>query len=353
MPSTNRSPSRLIMACTVLVATISFAAYRIAVTSTPEPVSEDAAGPGIGRVETLRGNPPPIEQILHDFDLTDLSIPAGQITRLLPADRIPALTDPPTTPAQDVDFLLPSDRVVLVTIDSERLAVPLKVVAWHEIINTTLAETPIAVTYCPLCDSATVFDRRVPATDGSNETLDFAVSGALYNSNVLMYDRQYQGLWSQLAMASVSGRHTGTPLKHLPIHTTTLRQIAIDHPETPVVNFKTGHQRPYAQTAYAEYFANDRLLVDVPHTGTDFKKKKTPGVGVWHPTKSWFIPMSEIKTPITLTTPDGPVVIEATSAGPVVRQTPQSVRTAQTFYFSWSAFYPDTHVVGAQSNSGD
>ncbi|MEO1129109.1 MAG: DUF3179 domain-containing (seleno)protein, partial [Planctomycetota bacterium] len=139
------------------------------------------------------------------YDLQALSIPRDEIHTLLPKDAIPSLTDPVLTPVRDADWPSGDARVIAVSIGKEAVAVPLSVLNAHEIVNMTLGGVPIAATYCPLCDSASVFDRTVSGDDGKPLILEFGVSGALYNSNVLMYDRDELGLWSQLAMKAVSG----------------------------------------------------------------------------------------------------------------------------------------------------
>ncbi len=127
----------------------------------------------------------------NGFDLSTCLVPRDQLVAGMPRDTLLPLDNPRTVPADQIDalnkefrrYLLPGDRVIGVVIAGQPRAYPLRVLAWHEICNDTLAESPIAVTYSPLCDSAVVFDRRVAGRD-----LHFAVSGLLYNSNLVMYD---------------------------------------------------------------------------------------------------------------------------------------------------------------------
>ena len=102
-------------------------------------------------------------------------------------------------------FLVPGDLVIGLSLHGEARAYPLEILALHEVCNDTLGGEPILVTYQPLCDSAVVFERRV---DG--HTREFGVSGLLYNSNLLMYDRhpeqpQDESLWSQLQFRALAG----------------------------------------------------------------------------------------------------------------------------------------------------
>ncbi len=281
------------------------------------------------------------------YNLDGLTIPEEEIHTLLPRDAIPALTDPKRQPLTEASWLPDSARVILVEVKNEALAVPLRVLNWHEIVNTTVGGEPIAATYCPLCDSATLFSRRLPRTDDAEPvTLEFGVSGALYNSNVLMYDTTHKALWSQLAMRAVSGPSAGTALKILPIKLVTVAQLKGTHPTIEVVADETGHGRDYAVDPYERYFSSERLMVPVREVG-DALPAKTLGVGIATGTRAWFVPADTIADHPTVSTPAGDVTLDRTDAGVVVTSAPEGVRTAQAFYYSWSAFYPETEVVGS------
>jgi len=109
------------------------------------------------------------------YDLTGLSIPREQIHTLLPKDAIPSLTDPALeTVAQAGEWLSGGDRVIDITIDSETVGVPLKILTYHEIANLTVAGRPVAATYCPLCDSVTLVSREIEIPAEGEEGHDLA-----------------------------------------------------------------------------------------------------------------------------------------------------------------------------------
>jgi len=280
------------------------------------------------------------------YDLSDLSIPLEQIHTLLPKDAIPSLTDPETEKASELTWLDDGDRVLFVEIEGEAYAAPLKILNFHEVVNTTVGGEPVALTYCPLCDSATAFSRRVQREGDEPIVLEFGVSGALYNSNVLMFDRTFRGLWSQLGMHAVSGPMAGAGLEHLPARLVSLARFRAEYPDGLVVSRDTGHVRPYDRNAYAGYFETDETMVPVWGIGDEIKKKKTLGVGVEAGAKSWFITADAIGAEgMTLQTPMGPVELAVSDAGIDVVSAPEGVNTAQTFYYSWSAFRPETEVI--------
>ncbi|MEM1186583.1 MAG: DUF3179 domain-containing (seleno)protein [Planctomycetota bacterium] len=295
-----------------------------------------------------------------EYNLEDLQVPQEQIHTLLPRDAIPALTDPPTESLEDAaSWLQPSDRVIVATLPgeedgegegatSETLIVPLHVLDFHEVVNTTLAGEPVALTYCPLCDSATVFSRRVVREDAEGErveqALEFGVSGALFNSNVLMYDQTDRGLWSQLAGEALSGPLVGTALDHLPVRIETFADAREAHPEARSVSRDTGFERPYGSNPYTRFFETDGLLVDVESYG-EALPKKTLGIGVRTGDRAWFVVATSVTDGMVLETPEGPVVFDRSGAGVSVRSHPKGVATAQTFYYAWSAFYPDLELI--------
>ena len=137
------------------------------------------------------------------FDLSGSIIPIERIrSGGPPKDGIPAISDPLLIPGVDAAYLRKSDRVIGVVFRQEARAYPLRILNFHEVVNDQIEGTALAVTYCPLCDSAAVFDRRTSL--GERE---FGVSGLLFNSNVLLYDRGAEdaSLWSQAMVRGVSG----------------------------------------------------------------------------------------------------------------------------------------------------
>jgi len=305
----------------------------------------DANGGDFRRVQR-----PGSVDLSSEYDLEGLTIPRDEIHTLLPRDAIPALTDPKTLTAEGSKWLDSKDRVILVQVKGERYGVPLDILDWHEIVNTTVGGEPIAVTYCPLCDSATVISRRVtPAGDDQKPiVLEFGVSGALYNSNVLMYDRTHKGLWSQLGMAAVSGPLAETQLDMMPVRLMPFGEIRKRWPSTPIVSTQTGHNRAYGRSAYERYFANDKLMVPV-REHADELPAKTLGIGISLDGNAWFVSVKSIGDEgYSLKTPKGTVQIARNAAGVEVRDAPQEIKSAQTFYYAWTAFYPHSQVLGTK-----
>ena len=103
------------------------------------------------------------------------------------------------------------EPVIALEIDGDARAYPLRVLIWHEIANDVVGSVPVAVTYCPLCNSAVVFERNL-----GDETLEFGVSGKLRNSDLVMYDRTSQSWWQQFTGEAIAGSYTGQELTTRP-----------------------------------------------------------------------------------------------------------------------------------------
>src|SRR5262249_34809770 len=127
-------------------------------------------------------------------------------------------------------------------------AYPLQILIWHEIVNDIVGGRPVAVTYCPLCNSGLVFDRAV---DG--RTLHFGTSGKLYQSDLLMYDRQTHSLWAQMEGRAVVGTLAGTRLALIPANTISYENFKGAHQAGRVLSRDTGHARSYGTNPYVGY----------------------------------------------------------------------------------------------------
>jgi hypothetical protein len=222
----------------------------------------------------------------YGFDLSHANIPVERITGGgVPKDGIPALEFPSLLSAAQVEalkgsgrnkYLVDSDRVLGVSIDGAARAYPLLVLEWHEVANDTLSGRPIAVTYSPLCDAAVVFHRRV-----GDQVLRFGVSGLLYNSNLLLFDRRpepgEESLWSQLLGRAVAGPGAAAGVRLQPIDCAVVRwqDWRAQHPETTVIDRLPSMYRAYLRQPYLSYFGNDVLRFPVeplpPHEERPYK----------------------------------------------------------------------------------
>ncbi len=144
-----------------------------------------------------------------------------------PRDGIPPIDTPIfESPALAAEWLAPNDPGALVQVDDEARFYPLSIMTRHEIVNDAFGEVPVAVTFCPLCNTAIAFDRRV---DG--EVLRFGVSGLLRNSDLVMWDDQTTSLWQQLTGEGVVGTYAGVDLEFVPTSIVSFAQFAENFPD--------------------------------------------------------------------------------------------------------------------------
>ena len=280
------------------------------------------------------------------FDLRKTTIPRKRIIGGgPPKDGIPALTEPKQVPAREATYLTPEDRVIGVVIGETARAYPLRILDYHEIVNDRIDELPIAVTYCPLCDSAVVFDRRTEL--GERE---FGVSGLLFNSNVLMYDRggRPESLWSQLKAEGVSGPAARVSLKALPLELTTWQDWQKRHPQTTVLTKETGHRRDYSRRLYARYFASPDLMFAVAPRNRRLPDK-TPVLGVWTEEEARAYPVGEFASSskeLDQQLGGKAFVLEYDAAANNLRVAgaDEGVQWMYSFWFAWAAFRPDTEL---------
>lgn len=166
-----------------------------------------------------------------------------------PKDGIPALDEPRFTSVAEADtWLSDRDPVVLVEEGDEAKAYPLQILMWHEIVNDLVGGRPLAVTFCPLCNTALAFDRRL---DGS--LLDFGTTGRLRHSDLVMYDRQTESWWQQATGEGIVGLYAGRRLEFVSAPVVSWEDFKSTHPEGHVLSRRTGYDRPYGENPYTRY----------------------------------------------------------------------------------------------------
>jgi hypothetical protein len=139
-------------------------------------------------------------------------------------------------------------------------AYPLRILTWHEIVNDVVGDVPVAVTYCPLCNSALVFDRRL-----GSRTLSFGVSGKLRNSDLVMYDRETMSWWQQFVGEGLVGELAAAKLKTLPMRVESFALFRARFPMGKVLVPNEPELRAYGKNPYVRYDSSARpFLYDGP-----------------------------------------------------------------------------------------
>jgi len=171
-----------------------------------------------------------------------------------PRDVIRPIDEPKLeTVAEASAWLDDREPVALAKAGGEARAYPLRILTWHEVVNDNLGGLPVAVTYCPLCNSAVGFEREV---DG--EVLTFGVSGLLRNSDLVMWDRQTESLWQQLTGEGIVGELSGMQLEFVPVTLVSWETFREQFPDGTVLSQDTGFGRNYGVNPYDFYDSANR-----------------------------------------------------------------------------------------------
>ena len=166
-----------------------------------------------------------------------------------PRDGIPAIDRPGfVSGAEAANWISAREPVIALTLDEEARAYPVQVLIWHEIVNVTIGDTPVAVTFCPLCNAAIVFERHV---DG--RVLDFGTTGKLRHSDLIMYDRQTESWWQQFTGTAIVGEYAGHQLTSLPASIVAFEDFRNAFPDGKVLSRDTGFERDYGRNPYRGY----------------------------------------------------------------------------------------------------
>jgi hypothetical protein len=181
-----------------------------------------------------------------------------------PKDGIPSIDTPRFASVDEVATALePTEPVMTVVVAGEARAYPLRILMWHEIVNDTVGEVPIAVTFCPLCNSAMVFERVV-----AGEPTTLGTTGKLRHSDLVMYDRATESWWQQFEGRAIIGEHAGAELKRLPVRLESFADFRSRHPGGLVLLPPTGLRRDYGGNPYVGYDTAPRpFLFDGSYDG--------------------------------------------------------------------------------------
>ncbi len=307
-----------------------------------------AAGPGAWKYEWPK----------TDFSRTSIDF-SEVMSGGPPKDGIPSIENPKFMPIAEADHLADTEPVIGLEVGGEWKAYPLQVLMWHEIVNDEIGGTPVSVTFCPLCNAAIVFDRRL---DG--RILDFGTTGKLRNSDLIMYDRQTESWWQQFIGEGIVGEMTGKKLKIVPARLESVARFKARAVEGKVLIPTYSQRRRYGANPYAYYDSMPRPFLyrgDLPEGIAPLARvvSISDGNGGY---RAWS--MDALKREKRIETDDGivltwsagqnsaldaPSIREGVDVGNVVVQRKEGdamkdVAYGVDFAFAFHAFYPDVQI---------
>ncbi|MFQ5971554.1 MAG: DUF3179 domain-containing protein [Alphaproteobacteria bacterium] len=181
-----------------------------------------------------------------DTDFTIASIDFDEIITDGPRrDQIPPIDDPKFVPAATAKGIGAREPVISVGINGDFRAYPLRILLWHEIVNDVVGGMPILVTYCPLCNSGVVFDRRI-----GGEVVEFGNTGRIRHFDMVMYDKATESWWQQFLGEAIVGELTGTRMSVIPARLESVEKFQERAPDGKLLVPSDHRARPYGQTPY-------------------------------------------------------------------------------------------------------
>lgn len=281
----------------------------------------------------------------NGFDLTQSLVPQSEIYSGGPSkDGIPALLDPEFQAGLNADWLDNEDRVLGIFMHGVAKAYPLRILNWHEIVNDKIGDEYFVITYCPLCYSGMAFHATFHGI-----RLKFGVSGLLYNSDVLLYDKQTESLWSQIMAKGITGHFINTILKQLVVTNTTWGDWKNKHPQTLVLSLNTGYTRQYSRDPYLDYRQSESLYFPVKFRAEGYHPKE-PVLGINIKGSSKAYPLSELSrspVPFTDLIAGQEVLVyfdRDNKSGIILDKNCRQIPTTIMYWFAWYTFHPETDV---------
>ena len=285
----------------------------------------------------------------NGFDLTHSLIPEDQILQGgPPRDGIPSIDQPKFVSASAASFLKPKDRIIGVTLNGESRAYPISILNWHEIVNDTMQGKAISVTYCPLCGTGIVYDGMM-----NGRSIKLGVSGLLYNSDVLLYDRETETLWSQILSKGVNGPLSGQKLTMISSSQTSWGKWLKQHPNTKVLSTDTGFAKDYSRSPYGDYDQNTSIYFPINAKSRKYHpKERVMGISINGKYKAYaFVELAKLGTTTFQDQFEGQqltIEIDVPNRdGQIKDANGKPLDLVNGFWFAWYAFHPETAVFEA------
>ena len=291
---------------------------------------------------TTNSNANPFSRFLSDefnnFEIQAPLIPAEEIYHGgPPRDGIPAIDTPRFVSIEEAMFLQDQDRVLGIHRNGIAKAYPIAILNWHEIVN----DKEVLISYCPLCGTGMAF---------KVDKADFGVSGLLYNSDMLLYDRKTESLWSQILAKAISGKRKGERLTMLPLEHTTWHDWKSRNPNTLVLSTDTGYSRDYTSTPYGNYETSSAIYFPIAAKSRKYHpKEKVIGIHIGNTYKAYpFIELDKTGKQIIQDQVQGKEIrIHFNSehrSGMIKDTSGKTLPSLISFWFAWYAFHPETLV---------
>jgi hypothetical protein len=324
----------------VIALILAFAIGYIVISS--DDADNDAAQSSISADASQASSSDAPDNLVRQFPDADLSQTLVDYSKVFsggPArDGIPALTNPSFDSLSTVDT--PGDTLgILIEHSGEKRFYPYNILVWHEIVNDSIGDLDFTATFCPLCGSAIVFDRNI---DG--EVKEFGVSGFLFESNMIMFDRtDTPSLWSQARAEAIIGDELGTQLEIIDFQLLTFDDVRTLHPDAKVLSEDTGFPRNYSSNPYVVYEDTEDTFFDITVNDSRHPAKEVFYIVPRSDGSSTAIQIQSVNRGESFNNQDLQISIEKTSDGEVIaRDDAGEVKPGYyEMWFSWAQHHQD------------
>jgi len=280
---------------------------------------------------------------LNGFELDGALLPREEIRAGgPPRDGIRSVDDPEFVAVEEARWVVESNPVLGVAVGEEAHVYPVHLIEPHQIVNDVMGGVPVAVTYDPLAGVPRAYRREV-----EGRTLSFGVSGLIYNSNFLLYDRQTEGLWVQFTGEAIAGPMAGKRLERIPIRQELLGTWLSRHPLSRVLSRPRPTRIDYRYSRYSRYMVEDKIIFPVKARDDRFHSKELVlGVVVDGRPRAYLGSL--------VTRAGGKVedeiagkkiaLVYSTDDGIYVYDVAEGVDVTEAYWFAWKAFHPNTEI---------
>lgn len=292
------------------------------------------------------------EKIQKEIMITDgvkHSVPLKEIVGGGPSkDGIPSIDNPKFISFKESDKLLTGEEPgISIDIDGVQRFYPFAILVWHEIVNDNINGKRILVTYCPLCLSGIVFDPLV-----LGERVEFGTSGKLWNSNLVMYDRKTDSLWSQILGEAIAGEETGVKLTILPSEQIRYKNFKNIYPNGEVLSQDTGIFKPYGDDPYEGYYTSSTIISRVNNTDDRLDVKDiVMGIVINGDKKAYWVEAVKRDEKIEEEVGEKNIIVEYNKEFEAVQIFEKKedgsrgkINAIPNFWFAWVAVHPGTEV---------
>jgi len=305
------------------------------------PISEERSG----ELQEFLAGPAPTVEITQDYE--GAKVDPVKLLRGCPVkDCIISIDEPEFESLVEADrWLNDGDRVFGLVYKGVERAYPQRILNWHEIINDEIAGDPVAITFCPLCGTAVAFIREV-----NGKTAEFGVSGFLYNSNLIMYDRTEGNLWQQITLEAIIGPAARRDefLQWVGVTTADWGAWKAKHPNTEVLAKPSNFKRDYDRYPYDSYEENSEVRFGAKHTDKRLHPKDVVyGVVVGGAVKAYPLAKLELQPNFEDVVGTIAVAVKYAEDGNVTvtnKLTQEEYIVQRAFWFAWAVFHSGTDL---------